>query len=307
MTSELNGHKRVAVVGLGLMGSALADALIAGGHDVTVWNRTPSKAERYASAGVKVASTPAEAARASDVLVECVFDHAASREAVMTDDVASALHGKTLIQLTSTTADEMGSVVRWSEANGIALLNGAILVYPDDIRAGDGTVIYGGSRAVFDACHAVVEAMGGRPTLVTEDPVVVGQVATAIYYLIYPTVIGFLHGAALCHNVGVSVETFAHDLILPKLKGREMASMIEQLARASAARRYSDDVQASLDAWNDGLRIVIGDVRSAGVSTALLDTVKDLLDRTAAQGYGDKDLASVFETLVLEGSAAGAE
>jgi 3-hydroxyisobutyrate dehydrogenase-like beta-hydroxyacid dehydrogenase len=86
-----------------------------------------------------------------------------------------------------------------------------------------------------------------------------------------------------------------------------MASMIEQLARASAARRYSDDVQASLDAWNDGLRIVIGDVRSAGVSTALLDTVKDLLDRTAAQGYGDKDLASVFETLVLEGSAGGAE
>ena len=89
--------KKVGVVGLGNMGSALADALIAKGFDVTVWNRTPAKAERYARAGINVAATVEDAARATDVLVVCLVDHAATMATVATDRIAGALKKSTLL------------------------------------------------------------------------------------------------------------------------------------------------------------------------------------------------------------------
>jgi hypothetical protein len=76
--------------------------------------------------------------------------------------------------------------------------------------------------------------------------------------------------------------------------------MFTQLAKAASARRYHDNVQAALDTWKDGLGIVIGNVELAGVEPGLLHAVKAELDRASAQGFGQQDLAAVFETLITE-------
>src|SRR6516225_12183493 len=66
----------------------------------------------------------------------------------------------------------------------------------------------------------------------------------------YPAVVGFLHGAALCHRTGISIETYARDLVLPVLKGPTLTSMLEHLTRACLARRYDENLQATLNIWN---------------------------------------------------------
>ena len=67
-------QKRVGFAGLGLMGSRMAENLLKKGFPLTVWNRTPERAEPLVKAGAHLARTPFELAERSDVVVACVAD-----------------------------------------------------------------------------------------------------------------------------------------------------------------------------------------------------------------------------------------
>lgn len=75
---------------------------------------------------------------------------------------------------------------------------------------------------------------------------------------------------------------------------------LDSAARAAAKRRYDEDLQATLDVWNDALRQTITNIEETDIDTATLQPFKALLDRTAASGYGQNDIAAVFETLIAE-------
>jgi len=91
----------VSVIGLGAMGAALAKALLAAKHRVTVWNRTASKSVAFGEVGARIAHSVAEAIDASQVVIVCVLDYGASDSLLCTPDVAARLKGKTIIQLTT--------------------------------------------------------------------------------------------------------------------------------------------------------------------------------------------------------------
>jgi 3-hydroxyisobutyrate dehydrogenase-like beta-hydroxyacid dehydrogenase len=297
---RLQDNSRVAMIGLGNMGRALADALLAREFRVAVWNRTPAKADLLEKADALVAPSVAEAARGADVLVVCLLDHAATREAVMTAEVGAVLKGKTLVQLSTARVDEVDELARWAEINDIAFLKGAILVYPDAIRAGSGEILYGGPRDLFDRLRPVLDAMGGRPSLVSDRPAHVIAPTSACYSFLYSSLLSFLHGAAICHRSGVSVETFTRNVIEPFVAGGSLMRFLDSVARAAGNRRYDEDLQATLDVWNDALGQTIAEIEAADIDTATLQPFKALLDRTVAGGYGQKDIAAVFETLIAE-------
>src|ERR1700761_6424687 len=73
---------RLAVLGMGRMGRALAQRLLAGGHEITVWNRTPHKADDLVVKGARSAATPAEAARIAEATFMSLADDNAVREVV---------------------------------------------------------------------------------------------------------------------------------------------------------------------------------------------------------------------------------
>ncbi len=77
---------KLGFCGLGLMGAPMVRRLLAAGHQVTVWNRSPGKAGALASAGARVAATPAEAASDADGVLMCVFDAAAVEAVVFGPD-----------------------------------------------------------------------------------------------------------------------------------------------------------------------------------------------------------------------------
>jgi 3-hydroxyisobutyrate dehydrogenase-like beta-hydroxyacid dehydrogenase len=292
--------RRIVVIGLGKMGSALADVLLAGGFEVAVWNRTASKTERLLKAGATAAATVADAARNSDALVVCLSDYSALKAAVTTDDVGRALRRKSLIDLTSIRSDDVRALARWSQENAISLLKGTILAYPDDIRAGHCGVLYGGDKAAFERLAPVLQVMGGHPLhigLGAEDGT---NMARAYLCFLIPALAGFLHGAAVCHGLGMPLETYARSLVLSLVKGPAVGGMLERLTRASLTRRYNEDVQATLDVWNHALANIIHNLGSAHLHAGLLPAVKELLDGAAQRGFGEQDLGSVFEVLIAE-------
>jgi 3-hydroxyisobutyrate dehydrogenase-like beta-hydroxyacid dehydrogenase len=298
---ERKAPPRVGVIGLGKMGSALADALIARGFEVTVWNQTPAKADAYAKAGATLARSASDAAGRCDVLVVCLAHHAALKSTLLTDEIGAKLQGKTLVDLTSIKSEELGELVAWTEKNGVLLLKGTIPGYPDDVRAGKCSVLYGGPRRAFDAVAPVLQTMGGAPTHVGEDHAAGVEMGRAYYSFLFPALVAFLYGAALCHRAGLSLETYARGLVLPALKGPVMSGMVERLTKASLARRYGEDVQSTLNIWRGALDNVIDCAQSHSLDPGFLTATRALMDRAVADGFGEQDLAAVFEALIGNG------
>ena len=83
-----------AVIGLGNMGSAIADALISKEHQVTVWNRSPEKASNLVESGATLADSPADALNSSDVVLVCVSNAAACEEIISAEGFAEKLQDK---------------------------------------------------------------------------------------------------------------------------------------------------------------------------------------------------------------------
>jgi len=283
----------VSVIGLGNMGSALAEALISNGHRVTVWNRTASKCKPLSEAGASVAASVSEAVAAAQIAVVCVIDHVASVSVIQTDDVAEALRGKLLVQLSTVSADESVEMGKWADANDIGYLDGSILAYPEMLKSPDSgcAIVYSGPRTLFELNRTVLESMNAAAEYVGEA---VGSVAIfdkAIYAYHYANMLAFFHGAAMCHAAGLSIKTYVGQVkehgILAKMRFGEMI-----------ANRSYEVSGASMEIDVAAYRHVTRLCEELGVDTALPATVSGYLERAIAKGYGRQELAAIFELMV---------
>lgn len=103
---EDSAHKEpVTLLGLGAMGTALADAWLTAGHPLTVWNRNPRRAEPFAARGATVAATAGEAVAAGRLVVLCLLDDDSVDEALAEAD----LTGRDLVNLTTGTPSGRGT------------------------------------------------------------------------------------------------------------------------------------------------------------------------------------------------------
>ena len=291
---------KVGVVGLGNMGSALAESLLARNFEVTVWNRTQSKADKPKSLGATVSSSIEAAALRSDVLVVCLLDQAAIRDTILSPEVGMALRGKSLVQVTTTTKDEVDELIEWTGRYEIQLLKGGIMVYPDDIRAGNGAILYGGPKNLFEQLLPVLMAMGGKPVHVCETPADVVAAVSASYSFLYSALISYLFGTAICHRAGISVASFTHDVIEPFISSGQLMGYLENAGQSAAIRSYGGDLQATLDVWDDALLQTMTDIEAIDMDTALLKPLKSLLEISSAKGYGTSDIAAIIETLLVK-------
>ena len=103
--------KSVSIIGLGSMGSVLGKELLRGGHRVTVWNRSPDKAEELAAAGAALARSASEAIGTSDVTITCIRSHKDTRKLLEEDP--SVLAGKTIVELSTGDSAEATSLMQW--------------------------------------------------------------------------------------------------------------------------------------------------------------------------------------------------
>ncbi len=262
--SKVEGQPRAAVIGLGLMGSALADALIAKGFDVTVWNRSPERSERFAKEGIEVAATVADAVIASDVTVVCVLDHDSTKSTVMTADVASALKGKTLVQLTTMTSAQARELGQWAGKSSLNYLEGQILNYPDDIRGGRGIIVCSGRASVYSTCRPVLEGMAGYAPHISETIGAAAVLDKALFQIAYPAFVGFLHGAAMCRALDIPIGTYADIVQAAYFSGRLIEDDIRGMASRITTGNYDKDTQSDAGRLWRGVRHDASRERSDG-------------------------------------------
>lgn len=282
----------VSVIGLGAMGAALARALLAAHHLVTVWNRTASKCAALGEAGARVANSVAEAVDASHVVIVCVLDYATSDALLRRPEIAARFQGKTLIQFTTGTPLDAQGAAAWAEEHGLAYLDGTIEGYPKDIGTPDGAMLYTGSRATFDALRPVLTSLGGQAFFVGEQHGVAAVLDGAVigsFSLI--ATLGFLYGAALCDAEGVSLDDY---LSIALARVPFIADNLRMAVRMIQKGDYSGS-QAALDTWVAGIGQLVEFSRAVGTDSSFPRDVLARLEQAVAIGHGPHELAAVFE------------
>lgn len=153
---------KVAFIGLGVMGYPMAGHLkTRGGHDVTVWNRTASKAETWAARyGGGHAPTPREAAGDADFVFMCVGNDDDVRSVVYGDDgiFAGMKGGATLIDNTTASAELARELAQAAHAKGFRFIDAPVSGGQAGAENGALTVMCGGDEADFSAAKPVIEA-----------------------------------------------------------------------------------------------------------------------------------------------------
>jgi 3-hydroxyisobutyrate dehydrogenase-like beta-hydroxyacid dehydrogenase len=288
-----DNRRTIAVLGLGNMGSALAEALLSAGHSVTVWNRTPSRCVPLVERGATVAKSAAEAVQASDLAIICVTDHAATMSVTQNDDFAKALAGKPLAQLGVITAEESRQTAGWAEAQNIDYLEASIMGLPDEVRNTAATLVCSGPKRVFDANKDVLTVFGNTEH-VSETTGAAYEFDKTYYPFGYAMMQGFIQGAALAHAGGFSIEAYT------RVMTRRLAVFPERLERLGSliADRNHDGNQAGLYVWAETFAKSLNLCRTLRVDDTLPTAVMRNFEKAMKSGYREKEISALFEVLL---------
>jgi 3-hydroxyisobutyrate dehydrogenase-like beta-hydroxyacid dehydrogenase len=288
---------KVAVLGLGRMGSSLAEAFLAAGHELSVWNRDPGKCEAF-DGRATIGSTAAEAVSSSDLVVVCVADYAAA-SAILTEAHASAaLRGRALVQLSSGSPEDARAMGAWATRNDVDYLDGAISTYPDGIGPDhpDTVIFYSGSPSAFAGHRETLHALGGRPTFVGEA--VGGAAAADLAWLSfeYGATAGLLQGAAFCEADNVDPRHFFNAV---KALVGELSAAADRCHEMIGRGDYRGDL-ATLDVHVAAIEHIVASAGASGISTVMPRALLDVFGKAARGGHGGEEIAAAIE--VFRGS-----
>ena len=290
--------RAVTMVGTGVMGSALAGALLRAGHQVTVWNRTAARAEPLREAGATVAGSLPEAIAASDVTFMCVSNQAAADELLSDPEVLEGLRGKTFFQMTTGTPEDGRRNAASAAEHGITYLDGAMMAYPRSIGTDDAVLLFSGAEETF-ASHRTLLGALGKAEYVGDDAGQPAVIDAALIAFFYGTLSGFLHGAILSRAQGSEIERYL-ELARPFFAGF-ITNAVNETGDRIAAGRYGD-AQSSMHTHLGGIDLlVVGSSREAGIDYAVMDAIKDFFRSAVDAGRGDDDIAVLLEVATDEG------
>lgn len=281
---------KVTLFGTGLMGSAFVRTLLAGGIDVTVWNRSVDKVAPLVELGATAAHTVDEAIAASDVLFMLVLDQSIVQDLLVGRD----LSGKTVVNFTTGTSAEAVAKQALVVGQGGRYVDSVIAAYPDDIGQRSTMLFYAGDEIAYRDLEEPLTLLSGRMPFVGEAPDNANVLDAAWIGGFHCVAIGGFHEAvSFAMAEGVSIDTMADslDYFVEFLRG-----ILEESVEAIRSGDYSTD-QATLDVYLAGIRSCRQSMIDAGQRAGLISANLHSLEIASAAGHGDASLYAQVKTM----------
>ncbi len=280
---------KVCVLGLGQMGSAIAERLITGGHQVTVWNRSPGKADDLLAMGAREVSR-ADAWAECDVAVTMLADSSALTQIALGKDglaVSGEAGGKLLIDMSTVSADASREVARSAEAVGLRYLRAPVSGNPGVVRAGKLTIVASGPRDVFDEALELLSDIGAR-VLYAGDGESARIIKLALNLMIAGTAELLAECIALAEGHGIDratlLEVVGASAVGSPFVAYKSAPLIADDYRSTfTTRLMRKDVDLALEA-----------AAQAGVPLPVTAQVQQLLQAAISSGYADLDFMALL-------------
>ncbi|GAA2504466.1 NAD(P)-dependent oxidoreductase [Streptomyces gobitricini] len=280
----------VSVLGLGMMGTALATALLDAGHPVTVWNRTPAKAGPLVARGALPAGTPADAVAANPLVVLCLLGNTHVQEVF--DTLGDAVAGRTVVNLTNGTPAQARELAAWASEHGAHYIDGGIMAVPQMIAGPHAYVVYSGDEQAFRTHRPTLAAFGGTKWTGT-DPGLAAVHDLALLTGMYGMVIGVLQAFALVRTENIPATGFAEPLVAWI---QAMLTGVPEWAGAVDSGEHLTDV-SSIAVNQSAFPNFLTAYRDQGISGELFEPFQALLDRAMAEGHASDGLSRLADLL----------
>lgn len=214
---------KIGFIGLGAMGRAMAANLLRSGHEVTVWNRSPEKADDLVAAGAARAHSPGEAARGELVMTMLADDAAVDAVVFGAGGILSA--GGDAIHVSHSTispalADRLAAE---HGRTGMAFVSAPVFGRPAAAETAQLFIVAGGGAALVERCNSALAAIGQRVFHVGETPSAANLVKLCGNFMIMAAVESMAEAMALAEKGGVSRAT-----LLEVLTGTLFAAPVYQ-------------------------------------------------------------------------------
>ncbi|MBT3908234.1 MAG: NAD(P)-dependent oxidoreductase, partial [Rhodospirillaceae bacterium] len=282
-----------AFIGLGVMGYPMAGHMAANGHDVTVYNRTAAKAEKWAAEhGGSHAATPREAAQGADVVCSCVGNDDDLRSVVYGDDgiLAGMKDGAIFVDHTTASADVAREVAEAAAGKGIRFIDGPVSGGQAGAENGKLTVMCGGEQGPFDEAQPVMDCYAQAVTLL--GPVGSGQLCKMVNQI---CIAGLVQGLSEGINFGTKAGLDMTKVIDVISKGAAQSWQMEN----RAATMIDDEFEFgfAVDWMRKDLGICFQEAKSNGARLPVAALVDQFYAGVQAKGGNRWDTSSLLRLL----------
>jgi 3-hydroxyisobutyrate dehydrogenase-like beta-hydroxyacid dehydrogenase len=285
---------RIGFVGLGTMGEPIANNLRKAGHDLTVWNRTPAKADHIVAKGGKLARTARECAAGKDLVFTCVSDEKALEAVLGGPDgaLAGLARGDLLVDLSTAGTGSARSVSARAGERGAAFLASPILGSRPAAEQAQVTLLVGGPGPARERARPALHAVSSR-IIELDDPVHAALMKLCVNAVGAAMIAGFGEALALGASGGLPIWKLVEVLQASPFHSPLFLVKGELVERQDWAPRFS------LALAEKDQRLAQEAAAEQGAKVPINEAVRRLLADAIASGRGAKDVAAVAD-LFLE-------
>lgn len=283
---------KVALLGLGTMGSGMAKNLLQAGFPLTVYNRTSAKAEAIRGAGASIAATPADAARGARIVLSMLSDDDASRAAWIGENgaLAAMQPGSIAIECSTVSPTWIAEFARHATTRGVRLIDAPVTGSRSQAEGGQLNFLCGGDLATIDEVRPVLEAMGKK--VYALGPVGSGaQLKLINNFLCGVQVASFAEALTWIERNGLD-----RDVAIEFLKaGAPGSGIFTAMGERMTQRKY--DVNFLLRLMDKDLRYAQAAAAGFDITLSTAAAAEALFQRAEREGHADQDMSAVIEVL----------
>ena len=281
----------VAFIGLGVMGYPMAGYISKGGHNVTVFNRTKSKAEKWINEYKgKMAETPAEAAKDAEYIFTCVGNDNDLREVTFGDNGAFKAIKKGAVYIDNTTASATiaREIHAYAKKNGFGALDAPVSGGQAGAENGALTVMIGGDQADFDKAKDKIDCYSKKMKLLGGPGN--GQLAKMVNQI---CIAGLVQGLSEAINFGMKAGLNMEDVIEVISKGAAQSWQMENRYKTMIDDKF--DFGFAVDWMRKDLKIAMEEAKNNGSLLPVTELVDKYYGEVQGMGGNRWDTSSLIK------------
>jgi len=281
----------VAFIGLGVMGYPMAGYISKAGHNVTVFNRTKSKAEKWIGEYKgKIAETPAEAAKDAEYIFTCVGNDNDLREVTFGDNgvFKTAKKGTVYIDNTTASATIAREIHEYAKKNGFGSLDAPVSGGQAGAENGALTVMIGGDQADFDKAKDKIDCYSKKMKLLGNAGS--GQLAKMVNQI---CIAGLVQGLSEAINFGMKAGLNMEDVIEVISKGAAQSWQMDNRYKTMIDDKF--DFGFAVDWMRKDLKIAMDEAKNNGSLLPVTELVDKYYGEVQAMGGNRWDTSSLIK------------
>jgi 3-hydroxyisobutyrate dehydrogenase len=281
---------KVALMGLGIMGSGMARRILGGGFPLAVYNRSAERAEPLGAEGAFVAASPKEAAKDADVIVCMVSDDEASRAMWLGENgaLAGAKRGAVLVDSSTLTGKWIHELSDAARSKGCELLDAPVTGSKPQAAAGELSFLVGGDASALEKARPVLEVMSKK--IFHLGPLGSGVILKLINnFMCGVQRITVAEAMSFIERSGLNRE----QALAMLMAGNPGSPFVKTMAQRMESGNYEPNFLLRLMAKD--MRYAIAEAKRFSVDLASAGTALAVLEEAVSAGLGEKDLSAVIE------------